>query len=313
MKYRTLGRIGIEVSEVAFGGVEIGMPYANQKMPSESEAIRLLHEAVDQGVNFFDTARSYGRSELIMGKAFGQRRSQVVICTKVANLLTDQGRLLKDEKLEEVIDQSLSTSLEALQTDYVDVFMLHQVSDALLQSGVVMDKFSSLKKSGKIRSTGISTYSLAETKLVVQQGFWDVIQLPYHLLNQEHAILFNQIRSANLGLIVRSVLFRGLLGQQVQPLHPALTDVEELLRNLRHWAENVGLDLPSLAINFALSSDAVSSALVGIDTLAYLHQAVKVSGSKRLTTELLKELKSMAYPDPSFLNLHQWDKNGWLK
>lgn len=88
MNKRLLGQTGIKVSEIAFGGVEIGIPYGigvsiKTDMISESEAICLLHEAIDSGINIFDTARMYGASESIMGRAFKGRRDQVVICTLV--------------------------------------------------------------------------------------------------------------------------------------------------------------------------------------------------------------------------------------
>ena len=84
---RTLGNTGIHVSEIAFGGVEIGVPYgigvkSAADMLSVKEAINLLHTAIDSGINFFDTARMYGTSENIMGNAFKSRRSEVVIATK---------------------------------------------------------------------------------------------------------------------------------------------------------------------------------------------------------------------------------------
>ena len=79
MLYRLLGRTGIRVSEIAFGGVEIGIPYGigvnnRSDMLSHTEAVKLLHAAVEGGINFFDTARLYGESEQIMGKAFHDRR-----------------------------------------------------------------------------------------------------------------------------------------------------------------------------------------------------------------------------------------------
>src|SRR5690606_18932773 len=84
---RKLGNTGLMVSEIAFGGVEIGMPYGigiqgEKDMLSEKQAITLLHTATDMGVNFFDTARMYGNSETLMGKAFRDRRKEVIIATK---------------------------------------------------------------------------------------------------------------------------------------------------------------------------------------------------------------------------------------
>ena len=97
MNKRMLGQTGIQVSEIAFGGVEIGLPYgigikSKADMPSQEESVRLLHTAVDSGINFFDTARMYGLSESIMGNAFKDRRNQVVM---VDCLITSPKYLLK--------------------------------------------------------------------------------------------------------------------------------------------------------------------------------------------------------------------------
>lgn len=87
MKTRKLGKTGIEVSEIAFGGVEIGIPYgigvnSHADMLSRDKAVELLHEALDKGINFFDTARLYGESESIMGEVFHKRRDKVILSTK---------------------------------------------------------------------------------------------------------------------------------------------------------------------------------------------------------------------------------------
>ncbi len=87
MNKRPLGNTGMQVSEIAFGGVEIGMPYgigvdSDKDMIAEHDALRLLHASLEAGINFYDTARQHGKSESLIGKAFGDRREQVIICTK---------------------------------------------------------------------------------------------------------------------------------------------------------------------------------------------------------------------------------------
>ncbi|MEO6933387.1 MAG: aldo/keto reductase, partial [Chitinophagaceae bacterium] len=98
MLLRSLGNTGFKVSEIAFGGVEIGLPYGigvkdQADMLSHAEAIRLLHAAIDGGINFFDTARLYGESELIMGKAFKDRRENVLIATKCKHFREANGQI----------------------------------------------------------------------------------------------------------------------------------------------------------------------------------------------------------------------------
>src|SRR5690606_33977162 len=103
-------------------------------MPSERDSIALLHKALDEGINYYDTARMYGISEELMGKAFHDRRDQVILNTKCIHFLDDQGRIPDGLEVKKTILDSFHQSLKALQTEYIDVFMLHQSSLDILQN-----------------------------------------------------------------------------------------------------------------------------------------------------------------------------------
>ena len=226
MNQRALGRTGIKVSEISFGGVEIGIPYgigvdSHDGMLGESEAIKLLHTALDNGINFFDTARMYGRSEGIIGKAFKDRRDEVVI--------------------------------------------------------------------------------------------GDVIQLSFNLMDQRQAELFPYAQQNNIGIMVRSVLLKGILSDRGRNLHPALKSVEE---HRNAYDELLNKDVPilsALATKFALSFQEVSSVLIGIDRMQYLQNALTVADGKYLDQNAFAKARELCYPEPEFLDLRQWDKMGWLK
>lgn len=180
MKKRTLGRTSIQVSEVAFGGVEIGLPYgigikSAADMLTENEAIKLLHTAFDSGINFFDTARLYGDSEYIMGKAFNDRRESVILSTKCRHFRDKHGKLVSDHELKKFIEDSLTESLHALQTDHVDIFMLHQADLEILENQTITEVFADVKKKGMTRAIGASTYHGPETGKVIASGIWDEI------------------------------------------------------------------------------------------------------------------------------------------
>ena len=169
MNQRLLGHTGINVSEIAFGGVEIGVPYGiGVKTPadmiSESEAIYLLHEAINRGINLYDTARLYGTSEAIMGQAFQDRRDRVIICTKCQHFRDRDGHLPPSDRLIRIIKDSLKDSLKELKTDYIDVYMLHQADAGILENEMIAKIFVTLKNEGIIRATGVSTYALDETR-----------------------------------------------------------------------------------------------------------------------------------------------------
>lgn len=318
VKKRTLGKSGIEVSEIAFGGVEIGMPYGigvkgKEDMLSETDAVKLLHAAVDAGINFFDTARMYGESEKIMGKAFANQRERVVLCTKCRHLLDSDGCLPASGELKKIIETSLNESLTMLQTDYVDVFMLHQANVLILGNEDIAGVFSDLKKKGKIRSAGVSTYTTEETKRALDAGTWDVLQIPFNLMDQRQGILFSDAKEKGIGLVIRSVLLKGLLSSKGQDLHPALKQVEEHIKSYDRLLTDGAYPLSTLATKFVLSFPEVAAALIGIDNFSYLQQSLEAANGIYLNEHQLELAKELAYPEPEFINLPYWDKMNWLR
>lgn len=317
MKTRKLGNTGIEVSEIAFGGVEIGMPYgigihSEADMLSKGDAIILLHEALDKGINFFDTARGYGESEAIIGEAFEYRRHHVVLSTKCNPFRDKDGKIPPYAQLKKSIEHSLHESLKYLKTDYVDVFMLHQADLEILDCTDVKDIFEGLKSTGKIRATGASTYAAEETARAIETG-WEVIQTPFNLMDQRQERNFLEADKHGVGIVIRSVLMKGLLSDKGRDLHIALQDVEQHIQQYKDLLDDDIRDISTLATRFALSFGEVASVLVGIDRLEYLEKALLAISGKLFDQKLLLRARTLAYPDPEFLDLPKWDRLGWLK
>lgn len=317
MNSRILGKTAIKISEIAFGGVEIGLPYgigieSEADMLTEKQAIELLRAAVDSGINFFDTARLYGNSEMIMGKAFVDRRAEIVLATKCRHFRDKEGNLPPDDELESFIQTSLKESLEALQTDYLDVFMLHQADLEILNNPIIAAVFSDLKKKGIIRATGASTYSVEETRKAIESSVWDVIQLPFNLLDQRQGSLFELAQDQGIAIVVRSVLMKGLLSDRGKNLHSELKNVEEHISKYNQLIGKNFPDLPTMATKFALSFPGVSSVLIGMDKMEYLQKSLEIADGNYMNAEELQNAKNLAYPDPAFLNLPHWHKMGWL-
>jgi len=287
MDMRDLGSTGIEVSEISFGSVSLGIPYGigvkdNADMPSETEAVRLLYSALDQGINFFDTARGYGRSESILGKAFKGIRDRVVISTKCPSVFDEDGRLPEGRQLRSRMDESLRKSLDELQTNYVDVLLLHSVNDEILKSHDLPHIFSEYKRKGLIRACGVSTYGAIDTQKAIESGNWDVIQLAYNLFDQQEAVNFPLAAEKGVGIMVRSVLFKGILTDRGRELNENLADVAAHREVYKKLLSETGLTMSQLATKFVLSHNEVSSVLVGIDKMEYLDSAIAVADGNYL-------------------------------
>ncbi|WP_114748445.1 aldo/keto reductase [Pleomorphovibrio marinus] len=317
METRVLGNTGLKVSEIAFGGVEIGLPYgigvhSTADMLQEKDALKLLELALDKGINFYDTARMYGESEKLIGKAFRTRRSQVLISTKCRHFRLADGALPDSHLIPKIIRDSLEESLRELKTDYLDVYMLHQADLEIIGHQAITDTFQELKASGKVGSIGASTYTLEESQHAIQSGIWEVVQLPFNLMDQRQSTLFELASERGVGVVIRSVLLKGLLSERGKNLPEPLANVEKHLQGFGHLAARKGIDLPSLALGFALSFPEVASVLVGIDKEEYLLHALASANGSFLSEKEMEIAKDLAYPDPAFINLPLWDKKGWL-
>ena len=317
MNKRILGRTNIEVSEISFGTVSIGIPYGigvsgQEDKPSESEAIELLQSALDKGINFFDTARGYGCSEELIGKAFRDRREDVIISTKCAHLYDKNEQLLPNNELKDVIDNSTKKSFSALQTDYVDIYMVHNADLKVLANKTVAEVFSEYKRKGLTRAIGVSTYTVDQTRKAIESGIWDVVQLGYNLMDQRQGELFALAHKHGVGVVVRSVLFKGILTGRGDNLHPKLKSVQKYREVYDKLLSKQAPTLSELATKFVLSQKQVSSVLVGIDRREYLEQALAVANGRYLDDETLTKARELAYPEPEFLDLPKWDRLGWL-
>jgi aryl-alcohol dehydrogenase-like predicted oxidoreductase len=210
MKYRILGRTGLRVSAVGLGT----MVHAGHFGPMDDrESLSAIQTAMDLGVNFIDTSDAYGAgySETLLGQALRGKRDRVILATKGGNVMVGPDRG-KRNFTPDYISRVLDESLKRLQTDYVDLYQLHNPTVDVIERGEVWEVLEGAKQAGKIRHYGVSINTVEEGIAAVNGGRADTIQLEYNLLAQEPAEkIFPLAQRANVGLIARVPLRRGIL------------------------------------------------------------------------------------------------------
>lgn len=149
-----------------------------------------MNEALDKGINFYDTALAYGTSEEIIGKAFKNKRKQVVLCTKPAHLYDAFAgqNFPGPSEIRSILQRSFQQSLVRLNTAYLDVYMLHNGTVEVIENDTVIDFYQQLKRNGLIRATGVSVYTVEQSLAAIHNGAWDVIQLAFNLTNGPNAV-----------------------------------------------------------------------------------------------------------------------------
>jgi len=210
MKYRELGKTGLRISAVGLGTMVHAGHFGAMK---DSESLSAIDAALELGVNFIDTSDAYGAgySETLLGNALKGRRDKVIIATKGGNVMTGPNRG-KRIFTPEYIDGVLHESLKRLQTDYIDLYQLHNPTVDVIERGEVWDVLERRKKEGKILHYGVSINTIEEGIAAVKDGRSETIQTEYNLLAQEPAeAFFSLAQAANTGVIARVPLKRGIL------------------------------------------------------------------------------------------------------
>lgn len=313
MNYQKLGRTDLVVSELALGTVELGLEYGirapgHVQRPSTVEAVRLLNGALDEGINHIDTARAYGDSERVIGEALAGRRSQVILATK-ATIHGGERSVPDGGELRRVMLSSLETSLHFLQTDYIDLWQIHNVDDAVLaRHDVIAELFAELRGQGMIRATGGSFYGTKLPLSALEMDLFDVYQVTYSVLDQRlEDSFFARAADSGVGVVARSVLLKGALTARADYLPDRL----DLLRiRSREFRQKVRDTVPSLqpaqvAIGFALAHPQIHSVLVGISSESELRECLRAT-KQPLPEDLLLELRALRLDDPMLLDPGQW-------
>ena len=210
MKYRTLGKTGLRVSIVGLGTMVHAGHFGPMK---DSESLEAIETALELGVNFIDSSDAYGAGygETLLGNAFKGKRDKIVIATKGGNVMVGPNRgkrIFEPDYISRVMDESL----RRLQTDYIDLYQLHNPTVEVIERGAVWEVLERAKKAGKIRHYGVSINSMEEGTAAVKDGRAETIQVEYNLLVQQPAeAFFPAAQQANIGVIARVPLKRGIL------------------------------------------------------------------------------------------------------
>jgi aryl-alcohol dehydrogenase-like predicted oxidoreductase len=286
MEYCKPGNSTLKISRIGFGtmSLEADNPVSG----------RLLLQALDAGINYFDTADLYqqGKIESLIGRTFLNRRDQVVLCTKVGNQWRADGSGWDWNPSKKYILDSVDQSLKRLQTDYIDLYQLHggTMEDPIDD---VIEAFEFLKKKGKIRYYGISSIRPAVIREYVKRSAIISVMMQYSLLDrrpEEEMLPF--LKEKMVGVLARGSLARGLLaGKPPAPfLNYSASEVEKMILSVQSVAGNSGKSSDT-AIHFVLDNPAVSSVVIGIRTETQLAEAISAGGSPRLNSAKIDNLK----------------------
>ena len=294
MHYRALGKTGLDVSEVGMGCNRLG-----DSMHTDEHWDDLVREAVDLGVNIFDTSEAYekGRSEEVLGRAIGNR-DDVYIASKVS---PKGGSVTRD-----IIVEGAEKSLKRLKRDVIDVFQLHSPKRDALERDNWVEGLTQLRDQGKIRFCAVAIGSMADATWLVKEGFAEVLQITYNIFSiAPEDELFDLAQEHGVGLLVRMPMERGILtgkfrpGQAVTGDHRASKEGERLAgkieraEDLRPLGESYPGGMTRMALQFSLGRPAVSTIIPGARTFEQLEENVASSNGGEFSAEVRAQIEEI--------------------
>jgi aryl-alcohol dehydrogenase-like predicted oxidoreductase len=315
--YRTLGRTGIKVSPYALGTLMFATSIGN---PDHHDSVRVIHKALDAGINLLDTADSYGDSEEVVGKALKGRRDNVVLATKFSRPMGDDPN--QQGASRRWIMTAVENSLARLQTDHIDLYQI-QRPDPTTDIEETLSALSDLIHSGKVRAIGSSTTpasDIVEAQWAAERRGLERFhteQPPYSILNRSiESEVLPIAQRYGMGVLVWGPLGQGLLtgrvrkGQQTDVrrarFFKALSDERRLdtVEQLIPLAQEAGLPMTHLAMAFSIAHPGVTSALVGARTMEQLDDLL-AGIDVTLTDEILDRIDEIVPPGSDIGTLDQ--------
>ena len=316
LKYRRLGKSDIKVSEIGFGAWTIGLDWWGKKI-EDDEAIRMLKRAFDRGINFFDTGDMYGKgkSEKLIGIAFNGMRNEIVFSSKWGYDMYNAEQIghseLPQKHNSAYLQYALDKSLERLQTDYIDVYSLHNPKMQAVTNSELFDALDNLVTSGKIRSHGVALGPAIGWKdeglHAIKEHNITCLQSVYNILEQDPGNdLLKAGEEKDVGIMARVPDASGILTGKVNENttfnkndHRSvrkkewITEALKKVENMKAIADKKGWNITELAIKFILSHKAISVVLPTMISIEEIDKFSEISDGKYLEAHELEQVSEM--------------------
>jgi aryl-alcohol dehydrogenase-like predicted oxidoreductase len=281
----------MQVSEIGFGCMSL---------PSnrEKENISLIHQAVELGINYFDTADLYdkGMNESVVGKALKGIRAQIILATKVGNQWRADGSGWDWNPRKEYIMKAVEESLSRLQTDHIDLYQLHggTIDDPIDE---VVETFELLKQQGKIRYYGISSIRPNVIREYVKRSNIVSVMTQYSLADRrpEESIL-DLLKQNNIAVLSRGALAQGLLvnkpaKEYLGHSEEAIAAAAQLVQGIAVATQTAAQTAAQTAIQFVLQHPAITAAVVGMSRMEQLIEVTATTDKGKLPKTDLERLQ----------------------
>lgn len=288
MLKKTLGRTGLQVTQLGYGSMGIRGPRTwGVRVASEEDAERILHAVLDEGINFIDTSPDYGISEERIGRYIASRREEFYLATKCGCAPTQHEDHLEINHVwkADVIKRNLETSLERLRTDHIDILQFHGGDAETLERAGLIRLLCDFRDEGVIRFLGSSS-SLPTLPALIELRVFDTFQIPYSCLAPQHHDWMTRAAETGAGIIVRGGIAHG--GPDAEIERPALNEIWEAAQLDELLSER--MSRAELILRYTLSHPHCHTTIVGTCDTAHLAENAASASRGPLPSALYDEV-----------------------
>ncbi|HLT87583.1 MAG TPA: aldo/keto reductase [Sphingobacterium sp.] len=293
-----LGHSALQVAPIGLGSMSL-------KGGTTKQNIEILQQAVELGINYFDTADLYerGMNEDMIGQALASVRHKVVLATKVGNQWRSDGSTWDWKASKSYIIKAVDASLARLNTNHIDLYQLHggTMEDPIDE---IIEAFEQLVREGKIRYYGLSSIRPNVIREYAGKSNIVSVMMQYNLLDRRPEVVFPILEEKNISVISRGALAQGLLIDKPVKDYLQLTsgEIGHAKRNVERLANSLGVSKTHLLLAYVLSSPVVDVAAVGVRTLAQLNDLREVIErpvvlSENDRSELERGIRKLVYKE----------------
>ena len=296
-------------NKLVLGTAQLGLNYgvANKTgKPTQNEAIEIMKYALENGISYFDTAYSYGNSEIIIGKFLNTYKSY----KNKINIMTKMAPLNKEKLGEKDINNRFFKSLHRLGQESIYCYMIHDFSDVENNCDEIEKIFLKLKENGYIKKIGVSIYEPYQLEFLVKYFDFDLIQLPISIFDQRFITdkFLQRLKRKNIEIHARSIFLQGLLFLEENTLSPKMNKFKEYISRLNEISLKYNLSKEGIALLFVNTINEIDKIIVGVEKISQLQRNIKILSKSKSFNKIKSfiEFKDFFINDKNIIDPRRW-------
>lgn len=296
-------------SKLVLGTAQLGLNYgvANKKgKPTQNEAIEIMKCAAENGISYFDTAYSYGNSEIIIGKFLNIYKSY----KNKINIITKMASLNKEKLGEKDINNCFFKSLHRLEEESIYCYMIHDFSDIENNCDEIGKVFLKLKENNYIKKIGVSIYDQFQLEFLFKHFDFDLIQLPISIFDQRFITdnFLQKLKRKNIEIHVRSIFLQGLLFLEKNNIPPKMNIFKDYISRLNEVSLKYNLSKEEIALLFVNTIDEIDKIVIGVEKIGQLQRNVKILNKSESFNKIktLINFEDFFIKDTNIIDPREW-------